>query len=376
MSYRRFVDENWANHECVQHSNLAKDDISCERRHFCKNHELSYHLLLNFSYVRISFQTNVDLNLQNSYVDFRLYRARFDLDRDCHVKLLWIFDEENQLVLNRNEQELVSNRSSFAELVYSFQTSAVFIRAFVVNQDVHIVCVSQRFRIDFESIVHLQQIDIVKQIKNEKQREFLKSFCSHRERSDHSAIHRQNRRCDSEENWSLSRLFTSIFFFFADHELIAHVKSYRMFRSHRDSIKWQFDSCSCLIRCISASWKISMSTRLIDFYDISCESRVIIDTSSSVMRFVCSWSISWSCSWCSEKLWIDTSLKWCNHLFWFFSKWSCWLLWTSSNDKTIECMSRTEMWAVWSWWERMLWAICWWNRQNSKSYRRRIAWWS
>jgi hypothetical protein len=78
--------------------------------------------------------------------------------------------------------------------VYFFQTFAVFIRAFVVDQNVHIVCVTQKFRIDFESIAHLQQIDIVKQIKNERQREFLKNFYSHRERSDHSAIHRQNRR--------------------------------------------------------------------------------------------------------------------------------------------------------------------------------------
>jgi hypothetical protein len=78
--------------------------------------------------------------------------------------------------------------------VYSFQTSAVFIRAFVVDQNVHIVCVSQKFRIDFELIAHLQQIDIVEQIENEKQRESLKSFCSHRKRSDYSAIHRQNHR--------------------------------------------------------------------------------------------------------------------------------------------------------------------------------------
>ncbi len=181
---------------------------------------------------------------------------------------------------------------------------------------------------------------------------------------------------DSEENWSLNRLFTSIFFFFADHESIAHVKSYRMLRSHRDSIKWQFDSCSYLIRCISVSWEVSMSTRLIDSYDISCESRIVIDTSSSIMRFVCSWSTSWSCSWCSKELWVDTSSKWCNHFFSLSSKWSCWLFWTSSNDKTVECMFWTKMWAVWSWWERILWAICWWNRQSSKSYRRRIAWWS
>jgi hypothetical protein len=78
--------------------------------------------------------------------------------------------------------------------VYSFQISAIFIRAFVVNQNVHIVYVFQKLRIDFEFIAHFQQIDIVKQIKNEKQRKSLKKFCSHRKRSDHFAIHRQNSR--------------------------------------------------------------------------------------------------------------------------------------------------------------------------------------
>ncbi len=100
----------------------------------------------------------------------------------------------NQLVFNRDEQEFVSSRSSLAELVYSFQTFAVFIRAFVVDQNVHIVCVFQKSRINFEFIAHLQQVDVVKQIKNEEQRRFLRNSCSHRERSDHSAIHRQNRR--------------------------------------------------------------------------------------------------------------------------------------------------------------------------------------
>jgi hypothetical protein len=73
----------------------------------------------------------------------------------------------------------MSSRLFFAKFMYSLQISAVFIRVFVVNQNVHIVCVFQKFRIDFEFIAHLRQIDIVKQIKNEKQRKFLKSFCSH-----------------------------------------------------------------------------------------------------------------------------------------------------------------------------------------------------
>jgi hypothetical protein len=143
--------------------------------------------------VRISFQTNVDLNSQNSYVDFRLYRAQLDLDRDCHVKFLWISDKVNQLVFNRDEQELVSSRSFLAKLVYSFQIFAIFIRVFVVNQNVHVICVFQKLRIDLEFIAHLQQVSIVKQIKNEKQRRFLWSFYSHWERSDHFAIHRQSR---------------------------------------------------------------------------------------------------------------------------------------------------------------------------------------
>jgi hypothetical protein len=100
VSNRRFVNENWANHECVQHSNFAKNDILYERRHFCENHELFYHFLLNFSYMQISFQTNVDLNFQNLYVDFRLYDVRFDFDRDYCVKLFWIFNKMNQFVFN------------------------------------------------------------------------------------------------------------------------------------------------------------------------------------------------------------------------------------------------------------------------------------
>ncbi len=92
---------------------------------------------------------------------------------------------------NKDSCRVVHFSQSF---VYWFQISAVFIRVFVVDQNVHIVCVFQKSRIDLEFIAHLQQIDIVEQIKNERQRRFLKSFCSHRERRDHSAIHRQNRR--------------------------------------------------------------------------------------------------------------------------------------------------------------------------------------
>jgi hypothetical protein len=72
---RRFVNENWVNHEYIQHSNLAKNDILCECWHFCENHELLYHLFLNFLYMRILFHMNVDLNFQNLYIDFRLYNV-------------------------------------------------------------------------------------------------------------------------------------------------------------------------------------------------------------------------------------------------------------------------------------------------------------
>ncbi len=107
----------------------------------------------------------------------------------------------------------MSSRLFFAKLVYSFQTSAIFIRVFVVNQNVHIVCVFQKFRIDFEFIAHLQQIDIVKQIKNEKQQKSLKNSYSYRKWSDHFAIHRQSRRAILKKiDHSIDYLFRYFFF--------------------------------------------------------------------------------------------------------------------------------------------------------------------
>jgi hypothetical protein len=55
---------------------------------------------LEFSYVWISFQSCVDLHVENSNVDSRLNRVRVNLDRDRHVKLLRISDEMNQFVFD------------------------------------------------------------------------------------------------------------------------------------------------------------------------------------------------------------------------------------------------------------------------------------
>jgi hypothetical protein len=53
------------------------------------------------------------------------------------------------------------NHSSLAQSVYSFEISAIFVRAFFVDENVHIVDVSQRSRVDFESVAHFQQVSIV-----------------------------------------------------------------------------------------------------------------------------------------------------------------------------------------------------------------------
>jgi hypothetical protein len=152
----RLVDESRANNENVQNSDLAKDDVSDKRRQFDESHWLFHHFLLNFSHVRISFQTSVDLHAQDSYVRFRLYDVWFDSDRDRHVELLKISSEMNQLVLRRDKDELVSSRSFLAQFVYSFEISAIFVRAFFVGENIHIVDVSQRSRVDLESVAHFQ----------------------------------------------------------------------------------------------------------------------------------------------------------------------------------------------------------------------------
>jgi hypothetical protein len=112
--------------------------------------------------VRILFQTSVDLHAQDSYVRFRLYDIWFDFDRDRHVELLKILSEMNQLVLRRSKDKLVSSRSFLAQFVYSFEIFAIFVRAFFVNENVHIIDIFQRSCVDLESVAHFQQVSIVK----------------------------------------------------------------------------------------------------------------------------------------------------------------------------------------------------------------------
>jgi hypothetical protein len=109
---------------------------------------------LNFSYVWISFQSCVDLHVENSNIDSRLNRVRVNLDRDRHVELFRIFDEMNQFVFNWSEHKFMSNRSSFAELVHFFEISTIFVDVFFINQYVNIIDVLKKFCVRFEFVAH------------------------------------------------------------------------------------------------------------------------------------------------------------------------------------------------------------------------------
>jgi hypothetical protein len=154
VSNKNVVNENRVNNENVQHSNVAKNRFLNENRQFRENHDLFRHFFLNFSYVWTSFQSCVDLHVENSNVDFRLNRVRIDLDRDRHVELFRVFDEVNQFVFNRSEHKFMSNHSSFAELVHSFEISTIFVDDFFINQNVDIINVLEKFRVYFEFVTH------------------------------------------------------------------------------------------------------------------------------------------------------------------------------------------------------------------------------
>jgi hypothetical protein len=70
MSNKEIVSKNRMNNEDVQQLNLAKNRFLNENRQFRENHDLFRHFFLNFSYVWISFQSCVDLHVENSNVDF------------------------------------------------------------------------------------------------------------------------------------------------------------------------------------------------------------------------------------------------------------------------------------------------------------------
>jgi hypothetical protein len=92
ISNRCLVCENWTNNEDVQNASFVKNDVSRKDRHFDQNHELLDHFLFNFAHIKISFQTCVYLNAQNSYVDFRLYDVWLDFNRCFHVeRSFWNF---------------------------------------------------------------------------------------------------------------------------------------------------------------------------------------------------------------------------------------------------------------------------------------------
>ncbi len=60
----------------------------------------------------------------------------------------------NQLVFDRDEHEFMSNRSSFAELVHSFEISTIFFDAFFIDQNVDIIDVFEKSRVHFEFVAH------------------------------------------------------------------------------------------------------------------------------------------------------------------------------------------------------------------------------
>ncbi len=94
------------------------------------------------------------MQIENSNIDFRLNRVRIDLNRDRHVELLQIFDEMNQFVFNRNENEFMSNRSSLAKFVHSFQISTIFVDVLFINQYIDIIDVFKKSRVRFEFVAH------------------------------------------------------------------------------------------------------------------------------------------------------------------------------------------------------------------------------
>jgi hypothetical protein len=153
MSFKDVVSKNRANNENVQHSNFTKKRFLNEDWQLREIHDLFHHFFLNFSYMWISFQSCIDLHIENSNVNFRLNRVRIDFDRDRHVEFFRIFDDMNQFVLNRNKHEFMSNHSSLAKFVHFFEISTVFVNVFFVNQNINIIDVFKKFRVRFEFVV-------------------------------------------------------------------------------------------------------------------------------------------------------------------------------------------------------------------------------
>ena len=156
MSDESVVDENRTNYEDVQNSNLAKNRFSNEDRQLDKNHDLFCHFFLNFSYVRVSFQSCVNLHVENSNIDFRLHRVRVNFDRDRHVKFFRIFDEMYQFILDQSEYEFMSNRSSFAKFMHFFKISTVFVNVLFVDQNIDVIDVFEKSCVRIEFVIHFQ----------------------------------------------------------------------------------------------------------------------------------------------------------------------------------------------------------------------------
>jgi hypothetical protein len=266
----------------------------------------------------------------------------------------------------------MSNRSSFAKFVHSFEISTIFVDVLFVNQNINIIDVFEKFRVRFEFIAHFQQIDIIKKYIIEKNKTFCEIWICIK---NDSIILRFTARIVKRSNKKL--LIQSMIqfeIFFSCRVSIWHVTLCRKCSLRSDSAEWSFDSFFVFIRCESVRWKFSKSFQLIHFFDISWTCWAVIDESSLFTKSFCSWWISEFFRWCLITRSIDTFSKSCNLFYRFSSMWWCWLSWTILNDIVV-CKQWITKWATASWWKHKFWAIYWWFRRNSKFYRRWFIWW-
>ena len=109
---------------------------------------MSRHFILNFSDVRFSFEFDVNLQSQYSYVSLRCNALSFDFYAGCHVEFFEISDQVNQLVFGRREHDAMSTCSVRTLFVKTFQRCAVLLDSLFVDQDVDVVDKIKVTRVD------------------------------------------------------------------------------------------------------------------------------------------------------------------------------------------------------------------------------------
>jgi hypothetical protein len=124
--------------------------------------------------------------------------------------------------------------------------------------------------------------------------------------------------------------------------------------------------------CSMKSFKmISIDRFFRHFMNVSKNNRWIFVYSRDLL---CSWWISKFFRWCSITWSIDTCSRSCYLVYRLSSMWWCWIFWILLSDTSAVCRRWIAKWEAASWWEHRFWAICWWFRRNSKSYRERFVW--